>query len=60
MPRSINIYLVFYILLLELVLDSIPKAPITKIKLVNLNAKYKIKNILDNKLVREKLYYLIK
>jgi hypothetical protein len=44
-----NIYPVFYISLLELVLSGVLLVPITKIKLINLNIKYKIKEILDYK-----------
>jgi hypothetical protein len=49
LPKIINIHLVFYISLLELVLPGVLPAPITKIELVNPNAKYKIKKILDHK-----------
>jgi hypothetical protein len=44
-----NIHLVFYISLLELVLPEILPAPVTKIELINPNTKYKIKEILDHK-----------
>jgi hypothetical protein len=44
-----NIYLVFYIYLLELVLLGVLLAPITEIELVNLNTEYKIEEILDYK-----------
>jgi hypothetical protein len=44
-----NIYPVFYISLLELVLLRILLVPVTEIELVNPNAKYKIKKILDYK-----------
>jgi hypothetical protein len=44
-----NIYPVFYISLLELVLLGVLPAPVTKIELVNPNTKYKIKKILDHK-----------
>jgi hypothetical protein len=44
-----NIHPVFYISLLELVLPGVLLVPITKIELVNLNTKYKIKKILDYK-----------
>ena len=60
LPKTININPVFYISLLELVPKDILLVLITKIKLVNPNTKYKVKDILDNKLVRGKLYYLIK
>jgi hypothetical protein len=44
-----NIYLVFYISLLELVLLGVLLVPVTEIELVNPNTKYKIKEILDYK-----------
>jgi hypothetical protein len=49
LPKTINIYLVFYISFLELVLLGVLLAPVTEIKLVNLNTEYKIKEILDHK-----------
>jgi hypothetical protein len=49
LPKIINIYLVFYIFLLELVLPGVLPAPVTKIEPVNPNTKYKIKDILDHK-----------
>jgi hypothetical protein len=49
LPKTINIYPVFYISLLELVLLGVLPAPVTKIKLINLNTKYKIEEILDYK-----------
>jgi hypothetical protein len=44
-----NIYPVFHILLLELVLLGILLVPVTKIELVNPNIEYKIEEILDHK-----------
>jgi hypothetical protein len=44
-----NIYLVFYISLFELVLLGVLLAPVTKIKLINPNTKYKVEKILDHK-----------
>jgi hypothetical protein len=49
LPKTMNIYPVFYISLLELVLLGVLPAPVTKIELVNPNTKYKIKKILDHK-----------
>jgi hypothetical protein len=49
LPKTINIYLVFYIFLLELVLPGVLLVPVTKIKLVNPNAKYKVEEILDHR-----------
>jgi hypothetical protein len=47
--KTINIYLVFHILLLELVLPGAPLAPVTEIEPVNPNAEYKVEEILDHK-----------
>jgi hypothetical protein len=49
LPKTINIYPVFYISFLELVLLGALLAPVTKIELINLNTEYKIKEILDYK-----------
>jgi hypothetical protein len=49
LPKTINIYLVFYIFLLELVLLGVLLVPVIKIELVNPNIKYKIEEILDYK-----------
>jgi hypothetical protein len=60
LPKIINIYLVFHISLLELVLLGVLLAPITEIELVNPNTEYKIKKILDHKQVRNYIKYLVK
>jgi hypothetical protein len=60
LPKTMNIYLVFYISLLELVPLEILLAPITKIEPVNLNAEYKVEEILDYKQVRNYIKYLVK
>jgi hypothetical protein len=60
LPRIINIYPVFYISFLELVLLGVLLALVTKIELVNPNAKYKIEEILDHKQVRNYVKYLVK
>ena len=44
---NINIYPVFHISFLELILPGAPRAPRVKIELINSNAKYKIKEIFD-------------
>jgi hypothetical protein len=49
LPKTINIYLVFHISLLELVLLGVLLAPVTEIKPINPNTEYKIKEILDHK-----------
>jgi hypothetical protein len=60
LPKTINIYLVFHISLLELALLGALLAPVTKIEPVNLNAKYEIEKILDHKQVRNHIKYLVK
>jgi hypothetical protein len=55
-----NIYLVFYISLLELVLLGVLPAPVTEIEPVNLNIEYKIEEILDYKQVKNYIKYLVK
>jgi hypothetical protein len=60
LPKIMNIYLVFYISFLELVLLGALLVLVTEIKLVNLNAEYKIKEILDYKQVRNYIKYLVK
>jgi hypothetical protein len=49
LPKTMNIYLVFHISLLEPVLPGVLPAPITEIEPVNPNIKYKIEEILDYK-----------
>jgi hypothetical protein len=49
LPKTMNIYPVFHISLLELVLLGVLLVPITEIELVNPNTKYKIREILDYK-----------
>jgi hypothetical protein len=60
LPKTMNIYLVFHISLLELVLLGVLPAPITKIELVNPNIEYKIEKILDHKQVKNYIKYLVK
>jgi hypothetical protein len=60
LPKTINIYLVFHISLLELVLLGVLLVPITKIEPVNPNAEYKVEEILDHKQVRNYIKYLVK
>jgi diacylglycerol kinase len=55
-----NIYLVFHISLLELVLLGILLVPVTEIELVNPNIEYKVKEILDYKQVKNYIKYLVK
>jgi hypothetical protein len=49
LPKTMNIYPVFYISLLELVLLGVLPAPVTEIELVNPNTEYEIEKILDYK-----------
>jgi hypothetical protein len=60
LPKTINIHPVFHISFLELVPLGVLLAPVTEIELVNLNAEYKIKEILDYKQVRNRVKYLVK
>jgi hypothetical protein len=60
LPKTINIYPVFYISLLKLVLLGVLLVLVTEIKLVNPNIKYKIKEILDHKQIRNYIKYLVK
>jgi hypothetical protein len=60
LPRTINIYPVFHISLLELILPGVLPAPVTEIELVNPNAKYEVEEILDYKQVRNYIKYLVK
>jgi hypothetical protein len=55
-----NIYPVFHISFLELVLLGAPLVLVTKIEPINPNAKYKIEEILDHKQVRNYIKYLVK
>jgi hypothetical protein len=60
LPKTINIYPVFYISFLKLVLLGVLLAPVTEIELVNPNIKYKIEEILDYKQVKNYIKYLVK
>jgi hypothetical protein len=60
LPKTINIYPVFYISLLELVLPGALLAPVTEIEPVNPNVEYEIEEILDYKQVRNRVKYLVK
>jgi hypothetical protein len=60
LPKTINIYPVFYISFLKLVLLGVLPAPITEIEPVNPNIEYEIEEILDYKQVRNYIKYLVK
>jgi hypothetical protein len=49
LPKTMNIYPVFHISFLELVLLGVLLAPVTEIKPVNFNIEYKIEKILNHK-----------
>jgi hypothetical protein len=49
LPKTINIYPVFHISFLKLVLLGVLLVPIIEIELVNSNIKYEVKEILDHK-----------
>jgi Chromo (CHRromatin Organisation MOdifier) domain len=55
-----NIYPVFYILLLELILPGVLLVLVTEIELINPNIEYEIEEILDYKRVRNYIKYLVK
>jgi diacylglycerol kinase len=55
-----NIYLVFYISFLELVLLGVLLVLIIEIEPVNPNIEYKVEEILDHKQVRNYIKYLVK
>jgi hypothetical protein len=55
-----NIYPVFHISLLELVLPGVLLVPVTEIEPINPNTEYKIKEILDHKQVKNYIKYLVK
>jgi hypothetical protein len=60
LPKTMNIYPVFYISLLELVLLEVLLAPVTEIEPVDPNTKYKIEEILDYKQIKNYIKYLVK
>jgi hypothetical protein len=60
LPKTMNIYPVFYISFFKLILLGVLPVPVTKIELVNPNKKYKIEEILDYKRVRNYIKYLVK
>jgi hypothetical protein len=60
LPKTINIYLVFHISFLELVLLGVLLVPVTEIELINPNTEYKVGEILDYKQVRNYIKYLVK
>jgi diacylglycerol kinase len=55
-----NIYPVFHISLLELILIGVLLVLVIEIEPVNPNIEYKIKKILDHKQIRNYIKYLVK
>jgi len=60
LPKTMNIYPVFHISLLEKAPQGAPPAPLTEIQPLNPNAEYEVETILDCKYVSNKVKYLIK
>jgi hypothetical protein len=60
LPKTMNIYPVFHILLLELVLLGVLPVLVTEIEPVNPNIEYEVEEILDHKRVRNYIKYLVK
>ena len=58
--KQMKIYLIFYILLFEIVLEGAPPAPRTEIELVNLITEYKVERVLDYYKRNSTMKYLIK
>ena len=60
LPNIINIHLIFYISLFELILSKMSNTLFIEIELINLNVIYNIEIILNCKYIRNKIKYLIK
>lgn len=60
LPRTMNIHPVFHISLLEKAPPGAPAAPMIEIEPVNPETEYEVESILDHKLVRGSVRYLIK
>ena len=60
LPKTMKIYPVFHILLLEIALEGAPLAPRIEIELVNLNAEYEVKKVLDYSKRNGTMKYLIR
>ena len=58
--KTINIYLIFFVLFLKLAYKKALPALYTEIELVNSESEYEVKKILNYKYVESKLKYLIK
>jgi hypothetical protein len=60
LPKTINIYPVFYISLLEKAPPGAPAALTVEIEPINPEAEYKVERVLDYRLYRGSVQYLIK
>jgi len=60
LSKTMNIYPVFHISLLEPAPPGAPAAPVTEIDPVNPNAEYEVEAILDYQYIRDQVKYLIK
>ena len=60
LPRTMNIHPVFHISLLEPALPGSAAAPNTEIDPVNPDEVYDVEKILDCKMIRKKMHYLVK
>ena len=60
LPKTWKIHDVFHISLLEKAPPGAPTAPNTEIQPVNADEPYDVEEILDHKLIRNKLHYFIK
>ena len=58
--RTIKIYLVFYVLLLEPIPLGVPRALVIEIEPVNPDAEYEVDQILDCKMFRGRPKYLVR
>jgi hypothetical protein len=52
LPKTINIYFIFHISLLELVLLRVSRVLYIEIELINPNIEYKVEEILDQKYIK--------
>ena len=59
LPKNMNIFPVFHVSLLEKAPLNAPPAPETPIQPINPEAEYEVEEILDHKLIRNKLHFLV-
>ena len=60
LPNIMKIYLIFYISLLESVLDKVLNILYIEVESLEPNIEYEVEEILDQKYIKGRLYYLIK